>query len=461
MKRITLVTILMMMVGTSVFAQTDKFDLAKTAAQEKQEELLANMKSKLENPKEYKQLKADLTIKDNENQQFLYEESRIDSLLKIKSHTLNDVFKKLTVNKADKNVHFPTQFNYEGQVIGTPHFKTNENSVDSLTIIVPIRFQTHTITKNSISNVKYEVTLEWAVKVKEKRDKEGKLNYTINSTKLNSSKATPIEYLTSEKVLMLESAKKHIVEWYADLPNTLNDKYVQMSVDNLVPIRIDLKDVNKEELPNSKNFEISSVPEIRIKIDPYQYIKDNEELLYTDPVSFMVLSPKFNISMDNTLKGVDNMTVEYVEKEIVKPIKDAEKEVRQDKAKGAIETLNNRLFNYVTDKNDETKSMVETMFVDENVEVEVSHLFKNGSERRTIKPVKKYLSLLKGLTLTMDLEHIEVNDPNWDSIVCTVNQQYRSVAYSDDTIKKVYLDFNQPENQYKVSKIEVVSTQIK
>ena len=165
--------------------------------------------------------------------------------------------------------------------------------------------------------------------------------------------------------------------------------------------------------------------------------------------------------MDNTLKGVDNMTVEYVEKEIVKPIKDAEKEVRQDKAKGAIETLNNRLFNYVTDKNDETKSMVETMFVDENVEVEVSHLFKNGSERRTIKPVKKYLSLLKGLTLTMDLEHIEVNDPNWDSIVCTVNQQYRSVAYSDDTIKKVYLDFNQPENQYKVSKIEVVSTQIK
>lgn len=457
----TLIIILMMIVGTSVFAQTGKFDLAKAAAQEKQEELLANMKLKLENPQEYKQLKAELTIKDNENQQFLYEDSRIDSLLKIKSHALNEVFKKLTVNKADKNIHFPTQFNYEGQIIGTPYFKTNEDDVDSLTIIVPIRFQTHTITKNSISNVKYEVSFEWAVKVKEKRDKEGKFNYTVNSTKLNSSKATPIDYLTSDKELMLEAAKKHIVEWYADLPNTLNGNYVQMSIDDLIPMKIDLKDVHKDGLPNSKNFEISSVPEIRIKIDPYQYIADDEKLLYTDPVSYMVLRPKFKISIDNALNGVNNMAVEYIEEEIVKPVKDTEKEARRNKAKEAIETLNNRLSNYVADKNGETKSMVENLFVDENVEVEVSYLFKNGKERRNKKTVQKYLSLLKGLTLTMDLAEIEVNDSNWNSIVYTVNQQYRGVTYSDDTVKKVYFDFDQSKDQYMVSKIEVVSTQIK
>ena len=461
MKRITLVTILMMMVGISALAQTDKFDLAKTAAQEKQEELLSNMKLKLENPKEYKQLKADLTIKGNEKQQFLYEESKIDSLLKIRSHALNDVFKKLTVNKANKNVHFPTQFNYGGQIVGRPYFKTNKDGVDSLTIIVPISFQTHTITKNSISNVKYEVTLEWVVKIKEKRDEEGKFKYTINSTKLNSSKATPIEYLTSDKVSMLETAKKYIVEWYANLPNTLNDKYVQMSINDIIPMKIDLKDVQKDRLPNSKNFEISSVPKIRIKIDPYQYIEDSEKLLYTDPVSYMVLRPKFNISIDNTLKGIDNITVEYIEKDIVKPIKDTEKKDRQDKAKEAIEILNNRLSNYVADKNGETKSMVETLFVDEKVEVEVSYMFKNGTERRNKKPVKKYLSLLKGLTLRMDLENIEVSDPNWNSIVCTVKQQYRGVAYSDETIKKIYFNFNQSKGQYMVSKIEVVSTQIK
>lgn len=461
MKRITLVTILMMMVGISALAQTDKFDLAKTAAQEKQEELLSNMKLKLENPKEYKQLKADLTIKGNEKQQFLYEESKIDSLLKIRSHALNDVFKKLTVNKANKNVHFPTLFNYGGQIVGTPYFKTNKDDVDSLTIIVPISFQTHTITKNSISNVKYEVTLEWVVKIKEKRDEEGKFKYTINSTKLNSSKATPIEYLTSDKVSMLETAKKYIVEWYANLPNTLNDKYVQMSINDIIPMKIDLKDVQKDRLPNSKNFEISSVPKIRIKIDPYQYIEDSEKLLYTDPVSYMVLRPKFNISIDNTLKGIDNITVEYIEKDIVKPIKDTEKDARRDKAKEAIEILNNRLSNYVADKNGETKSMVETLFVDEKVEVEVSYMFKNGTERRNKKPVKKYLSLLKGLTLTMDLENIEVSDPNWNSIVCTVKQQYRGVAYSDETIKKIYFNFNQSKGQYMVSKIEVVSTQIK
>lgn len=462
MKKMTLVIILMMMVGTSVFAQTDKFDLAKTAAQEKQEELLSNMKSKLENPKEYKQLKTDLTINGNEKQQFLYEENKIASLLKIRSHALKDVFKELTKSKANKNDHFPTQFNYGEQIVGTPYFKTNKNGgVDSLTIIVPISFQTHTITKNSISNVKCEVTLEWAVKIKEKRDEEGKFTYKVYNPKLNSSKATPIEYFTSDKVSMLETAKKHIVEWYANLPNTLNEKYVQMSIDDLKPMKIDQKDVQKDGLPNSKNFEISAVPEIRIKIDPYQYIEDSEKLLYTDPVSYMILRPKFNISIDNTLKGIDNITVEYIEKDIVKPIKDTEKEARQDKAKEAIETLNNRLSNYVVDKNDETKSMVETLFVDEKVEVEVSYMLKNGSERRNKKSVQKYLSLLKGITLTMDLENIEVNDPNWDSIVCTVNQQYRGVTYSDETIKKVYCNFNQSKDQYIVSKIEVVSTRIK
>lgn len=463
MKRITLVTILMMMVEISVFAQTDKFDLAKTVAKEKQEELLFNMKSKLENPKKYKQLKADLTIKGkgNEKQQFLYEESKINSLLKAKSHALNDVFKKLTVSKANKNVHFPTQFNYEEQKVGTPYLKQTEDGVDSLIIIVPFRFQTHTVTKNSVSNVKYEVTLEWAIKVKEKKSKEGGFHYTVNSTKLNSSKATPINYLTSDKVSMLETAKKHIVEWYADLPNTLDDEYVQMSIDDIMPMKIDLKDIQKDRLPNSNKFEISSVPEIKIKTDPYQYIENSEKLLYTDPVSYIVLRPKFNISIDNTLKGVENITVEYIEKNIVKPIKDSEKEHRRNKAKEAIETLNNRLSNYITDKNDETKSMVENLFVDENVEVEVSYIFKNGSEKRNKRSVQKYLSLLKGLVLTMDLENIEVNDPNWDSIVYTVNQHYRGVTYNDDTVKKVYFKFNQSKDQYMVSKIEVISTQIR
>lgn len=461
MKRMTLVIILMMMVGTSVFAQTDEFDLAKTAAQEKQEELLSNMKSKLENPKEYKQLKTDLTINGNEKQQFLYEENKIASLLKIRSHALKDVFKELTKSKANKNDHFPTQFNYGEQIVGTPYFKTNKDGVDSLIIIVPISFQTHTVTKNSISNVKYDVTLEWAVKIKEKRDKEGKFTYTINNTQLNSSKATPIEYLNSEKISMLETAKKHIVEWYANLPNTLNDKYVQMSIDDLKPMKIDQKDVQKDGLPNSKNFEISAVPEIRIKIDPYQYIEDSEKLLYTDPVSYMILRPKFNIIIDNTLKGIDNITVEYIEKDIIKPIKDTEKEARRDKAREAIETLGDRLSNYVANRNDETKSDVENLFVSENVEVEVSYLFKNGLEKRNRKSVRKYLSLLKGVSLTISLKNIEVNDSNWDSIVCTVNQQYRSVTYNDDTIKKIYFDFDQSKDQYMVSKIEVVSTQIR
>ena len=62
--------------------------MAKNDAQEKKEELLANMKLKLENPKEYHQLKAKLTIpKGNENQQFLYDESKIDSMLEKKNIT--------------------------------------------------------------------------------------------------------------------------------------------------------------------------------------------------------------------------------------------------------------------------------------------------------------------------------------------------------------------------------------
>ena len=460
MKRIILIAALIM-AGTSVFAQNDKFELAKKAAQEKQEELLANMKLKLENPKEYHQLKAKLTIpKGNENQQFLYDESKIDSMLEKKtSHTLSEVFNKLTVRKEDKNIHCPTYFLYEGQITRAPYYKSDNDRIDSSIIIVPIYFQTHTVTKNSTSNVKYDVTLEWKIEVKESKDKDGGIKYTIkdNNTKLNSSKASPIEYLVSDKASMLEAAKKYIVEWYANLPQTLDERYAHMSVNSLKPILVDHEDI-EAELPNTQNFTITSVPEIRISIDPYQYIDNKETLLYTNPAAYIILSPEFNICIDSTLKNVDTMSVKYNVKEIIKPMKKKKKEERHNKAEEAIDVLKNNLSNFVSSRSKEQKDKVVNLFINDEAEVEVSHLYKNGTVKKTTKSVKKYLSLLKGSVLNMDVVNFELMDPNWDSITYTVNQQYRSKTYNDDTIKQVYLDYDSSNGKYLISKITVIST---
>ena len=92
-------------------------------------------------------------------------------------------------------------------------------------VLVPVSFQTRTIAKDSVSDVRYNVTFTYKVNKKEK------VSFVSSSVK-------KIDFLDSEKKEMLDAAKKAIVEWYANLSQTLDKQYSEQSITEIQPIEI-------------------------------------------------------------------------------------------------------------------------------------------------------------------------------------------------------------------------------
>lgn len=101
------------------------------------------------------------------------------------------------------------------------------------------------------------------------------------------------------------------------------------------------------------------------------------------------------------------------------------------------------------------------MFETTESDIEVSHLPKRGSEKIKKESAQKYLSLLKGSSLNLLVDNVEIVNPNWDSLIYTVNQEYQSKSYSDYTQKRVYLTYDAARGTYVINKIEVVPNSTK
>ena len=456
------VLISMLMLGICMvgFSQTNTGnisnpkDAAKAAVENNQKELLGKMQRRLKDRNEPKPNKEFNKL--TEAQQFLFKESLIDSVLKAKSHNLKDVFGKL----CDK-ANMPADFIYEGVNIGSITYKTiesgkNQGQIDSTTLIVPVSFQAHTIAKDGVSNVKYMTTFKWEVKVKQ--DKKTR-EYQIKDPVLVSSVATPIQFLNSDKRDMKDAALSAIVEWYENLPQTLDKQYANQSVTAIKAMQVSPGDI-KVDLPQGRTFTVSDVPAITIDIDPYQFINENDKSLYTNPVASLTIAPVFNVTVDESNKNA-SVSVEYTEKGIVKPILDNEKEMRRNKADAVVAEFAQKLASYVTSRDAGNKADIEGLFNSEGNEVEVSYLRQNGTERITTKPVQKYLSLLKGADLNMVVDDVEVLNPNWDSVIYTVNQKFHSKPYSDNTIKKIHMTYDPAKETYVINKVEVVPSSTK
>jgi len=466
MYRKVLITALMLGIGMMGFSQTNEIknvnpkDLAKTVVENSQKELLDNMQRRL---KDRNEPNVKFEKRMTEAQQFLFEENLIDSVLKANSHILKDVFGKL----CDKS-NMPTDLIYEGININNIAYKVFETGkkqgqIDSTTLIVPVSFQAHTIAKESVSDVKYAITFNWEVKVKaetEKRVVDGKktnaiVGYIQNGMPtLVSSAASPIRFLTSDKKDMKNAAQNAIVEWYANLPQTLDKQYAGQSITAIKAMNVSFNDITMN-LPESQNFTITEVPTIKVDIDPYQFIKEEDRLLYTNPVAQMVIAPTFNVSIDDTFKKA-GISVSYTVKKLNKPITDSVKVERSIAASAIIAELTNRLSTYVTSRNAEQKAVIENMFDTAESNVEVSHLPKHGAEKIKKESVQKYLSLLKGSALNIYIDDIEVVNPDLDSLIYTVNQEYQSKTYSDYTQKRIYLSYDSTNDKYHINKIEVV-----
>ena len=198
-----------LMLGISVvgFSQTNEIknadpkELAKTIVENNQKELLDKMKRRLNDRNEP-------NVKfDKEMTQFLYQENLIDSVLKAKSHRLKDVYKELC-----KKSNMPTDFVYEGINVNNIEYKSFETGkkqgqVDSTTLVVPVSFQAHTIAKDGVSDVKFDVTFNWELRVKAKTQKivvDGKKTDMIvdyiqkGKPTYVSSVVTPIKFLSSD-----------------------------------------------------------------------------------------------------------------------------------------------------------------------------------------------------------------------------------------------------------------------
>lgn len=469
MYRNVLITVLMIGVSTVGFSQTNESKnvdpkvLVKTVVENSQKDLLDKMQHRLKN----RNVKIDLPtgFEKAEAQQFLYQDDLIDSVLKAKSHILKDVFVKL----CDKS-NMPTMLVYDGINIGDIAYKTFETGkkqgqTDSTTFVVPVSFQAQTVAKDGVSDVKYAITFNWEVKVKAKTEKtvvNGKKTKVVvgyvqdGSSKLITSVANPIKFLTSDRENMRKTAQRKIIEWYANLPQTLDKQYAEQAVTAIKAMNV-YPDI---DLPKNQNFTVTEAPTIKVEIDPYRVLQESDDKrLYTNPTAYIIIAPIFNVSVDNSFKNADLTVPSYFIKDTIRPIQDGEKTLRRSVAKAVVTELDKQLSTYVSSRDAEQKTHIENMFdtTDRDI-IEVSHLSKNGSENIKKESVRKYLSLLKGSALTWawNDDDVELEDSNWGSVIYTVNQEYQSKIYSDYTQKRIYLTYDSTKGTYLIDKIKVV-----
>lgn len=441
------------MLGMAIagYATADqRTELAKNAAKEQAQILLNKMQAQLKEGKDAKIEGKKVKVKFDgakECAQFLYDTSKIGENLGLteeKDQTLNNVFKELRKN-------IPNEFKYESITIGDVTYKVDKKErIDSNECTVPVTFQAHTIATDGASDVKYTIVSQWQVKTKyEKKKGIFKKNGT---PKLISVEVNTLDLLNSDKARMQQLAKESIEKWYANLPQTLDKKYASQAIKAVNPVN----NANvKLAVPNSRNFTVTNVPQVTIDIDPNQFIASEEAVRYTNPKAQLKITPKFNVTINNALNAVEKLDVTYTV-ETIKPLADQEKAARHQKANAVVTDFAGKLASYIETPSKEAKAELEAMFVAPDKEVGVSFMPKYGKEQLKDVPAKKYLSRVKGTSININLNGIEVEGDNWESVAYPFSQEYSSKTYNDYTEKKIYLTYDAEKGTYLIEKIEVM-----
>lgn len=451
---------LMLAIGVAGFSQTseNKYanpkELAKTVVLDKQKVDLDNMKRHLKDRKSKPKFKFN-NKEMKKSKQFLCQEELAESVLKLKPSTLEKVFDALTKKEAGADLVYEIiqtgGIDYKKETSGKKRGRT-----DSTTIVVPVRFETHTVTNDKASDARYAVTFNWELKVKavekkEKRKVEGKkkprkvvIGYEYErdgAPVFVSSVPEKIAYLTTEREDMRTAAKEAILEWYANLPQTI-DQYVEQPGSVVEAMNVSLREI-KMSLPESRNFTVADVPVIPVKVNPYKEV---------------TIAPTFVVSVDETLKKAKISLKSYkcVNEKNTQPVTDSIKLERRRRADTFIQEFAERLSVYVSSGDAEQKAHIENMFSTAENSVQVSHLPRHGSEKTKKESAKKYLSLLNGSSLNMENIHLDKMDSNLDTLIYVVDQEYQSDTYSDYTKKKIFLTYDAVKESYVIEKIEVV-----
>ncbi len=471
MKTKVLITALMVLISSVAYAQTEEIKkVAFDAAEGQQKELFDKMKAKLAGEKNTKKVtfKEALTTAN----QFLYNESSIDSL-KLKSDpTLKNVFEALIKNPG-------TVFNFKTSTTDLSEIKFAKKSKkdkdgkqievdDTQHLLVPIYTETRTITKDGISDARYKVKSVWKVqmvkrpsnKKVEVKNEDGKTKLVKDTTKvdkamkvtLNEITSVKIDYLTSEKETMRKAAKAAIVEWYANMPANLAKEYADQVYESVLePIVVAPESIDIA-LPDTRILVVKGPKEIKINTNPYKGLTEEQILMCEDPTANLTVTPTFTIKIDDTLKNAAVAGVDYSEPVISVTLNNAQRMAKYDQANSVIANYTELLCKYVAEKNDENKANLENMFATSDALVEVSYVGKNKPKKTT---AAKYLKDLRGTSLNMTTVYKNA-DNAFDSFEFTANQEYRSKKYSDTTEKVIYLKYDSAKKTYLIEQILVV-----
>ncbi|MBO8472631.1 MAG: hypothetical protein IAB81_03265 [Bacteroidetes bacterium] len=447
-------TLLTLIVLTMAFATTSFAQDAKRAAVlDKQEEFFNTIKDGLETkdtkikPKDFRSNQRCYKLW----QQFFIEYSKSKSFLgsddtdTIDLKLFSTIYSTMT-KSANKNITTNDVYVHNIGISYTEEDTTKNGKIKGYIYTTENEVGVASVKDDTLhSRARYHVEIEWIVTWK--CSGQGK-DTTYKPTIANIS-TYEIPYLTKEKQQMGQTAKELIENWYAT--ETVNETFAKYN-----PVSVKTLDGNiSVETPQGQKFIVTNVPEIRIDMNPEEFMT-GDKTLYLEPIeAYRILKPVFEITINDDFTSGSITNVDFKEITLHKPETVAERIEKYIKQEQLINDYVAGLTNYVNDRSDSLRTALEGMFADKTSSViEVSNVVADKETIRT-RTAEQYLKRLKG-----NLMQIELGEPvigtGLETIVYPVYQQYESATYSDNTEKEIHLLYDAESAKYLIDKILVI-----
>ncbi len=332
------------------------------------------------------------------------------------------------------------------------------------------------ISRNSV-NIKW--CINWGKYYDKKKDawKKGALRTDSKIKKsavdIVSITTNAIPILTSEKREMAGLVTKAIQEWYADVNN--NFEYQKAGLDKskcVTPLKsVDpsIIKVSESNINTAKGtITVGSMPAINVNaINPYDFIPENEQSLYTNPEASWNVSPTFTVDINLDAKKAQIVNVAYKSKNN-KPVSDPEKERRLRAAGQTVSDFMKKLNTYASaeKKDKQLRQELEGMFVDKKAKcIQFTLIDKKGNENTKYvdKPTTpaSYLAKMPRAEFEMTPRTAFLEN-NGSTAVIRLNQNYTQLypknykgeKYADRTIKSFTMKYDETNSTWLIEKID-------
>lgn len=419
--------------------------------------------------------KAEKTISDNDVKNLA--QTELDSLLsyfknfehvrkmsgKIKVDTTQfffnpaQVVNTVTTNPTIKKVHqelckeekFVNDFHYEQALIKS--VKKDTTKKGDGWYIADANFLVRNVVKNVadslLSDEKYSVVMQMSFKL----DKKSELPKIKKLTVIKCD-VCDLNYLASEKNAMVKLAESSITSWYANLDTELKVDKIEQEV-NAVDVLPLTKNVNMSSVAVEGHMDYTTrtytwkaeEQRVTVAVDPMNFIEKEEEYLYdlATVSASLRFTPQFTVVLTAEPYKVESFDVQYTDYTIDKPITEVEKAKRNELAGEFIGNYISSLEAYAAGDKATRESLrpeVEAMFAD-GAKIEVSYFPKGGNDRKIVREVSKYLTLLKDAVLEVVKIERTKTATNVESVEYRLTQSFAGKKYSDEVAKVVKMEY--------------------